>query len=139
MKRCKNAFTLLEVMIVVLILAILATIVVPSIAAARGEARKSGAEAAAQEVGKAIGYYKAATGTLPDLVTDWSPLLTQTYTSDGTAVGPFLATAPVNPMLKANPSSVIDGNRSAYTDEAAFVYDYAKGQGTGRFAATMQR
>lgn len=139
MKRYHAAFTLIEVMIVVMILAIIATIVVPSFAMAREDARRVGAAAAAQEVCKAIEYYKAASGNLPDLVTDWSPLLTQTYTSDGKAIGPFLATVPVNALRDANLSTVIDGDRIAYTDEAAFIYDFAAGQGTGHFSATVRR
>lgn len=137
--RAFPAFTLIELLIVLAILGVLASIVIPQFAMAREDAARVGAEAAAREVQKAVYFYREAHGTLPDLTTSWTPLTTRTTTAKGKEVGPFLMTQPVNLLCPSDHSRVVDGTGELFADQGAFVYDYAGGSGTGRLLAAQRR
>ncbi len=134
--RTPRAFTLVELMLVIVILAILACMSLPLYAAVRGDTKRTAVLSTVQEVQKAICLYKSQVGELPDLVTNWKPL-TQPSERSGQKYGPYLYTTPRNLLVAGNESTVIDGAADVYLDQAAFVYDYAGGHGTGRFTAAM--
>ena len=137
-KQLRSAFTLVELMIVIIILGLLATLVMSVIGRSLQDARRVSTEAAANEARQAISLYRQYTGELPDLITSWDPLTTQTTTADGRTVGPFLPEAPKNMVVATNPSAIADGDAPVlYTDAGAFLYDYNGGNGTGRFIAAL--
>lgn len=91
------AFTLVEILIVVVILGILASIVVPRFTNASEDARASALRAQLQTVRGQIEIYRARHGAPPDLGTnnvaaDWDPLINP----DGELS--YLQGVPVNPF-----------------------------------------
>ena len=65
------------------------------------------------------------------------PLTTQT-TIGLLSFGPYLHSEPKNPLAD-DPSSISDSTDPvAYTNIAAFYYDYDGGAGTGRFIASYE-
>jgi general secretion pathway protein G len=131
----KSAFTLVEILIVVIILGILAAIVIPQFTSASTEARQNSVRSQLQTLRSQIELYKLQHGdALPDLVTNWNPLL-NTTSFGGNSYGPYLQAAPSNPLN--NNSNVVNGTNAAAASAACgFVYDYAAGAGTGRIWAT---
>lgn len=138
LERHLPAFTLVELMIVILILGILAGVLIGSVRNASMNARRAGTQDTVRSTQQAIETYKAYTGRLPDLITNWNAL-TATTTVGSISVGPFLRSTPRNLVAvhASNPSCVTDGNAPVlYTDVCTFQYDYAGGLGTGRFIAS---
>src|SRR3954453_3386064 len=86
----KTAFTLVEILIVVIILGLLAAIVIPQFTNASQDARESALASQLQTLRSQIELYKLQHGdVLPDLVTDWTPLTTASIGADGNSVGPY--------------------------------------------------
>lgn len=131
----RRAFTLIEILIVVVILGILGALVYPQFANARADAADKAARTQLQSLRSQVEMYKVQHGgTLPDLITNWNPLTTATVYNSKT-VGPYLPRAPRNGFN--NLSNVVDGDGSGPASSAAgFVYDYAAGSGTGKIKAT---
>src|SRR5438105_1746450 len=135
-RQYKNrAFTLIEILLVVVILGILGALIYPHFANARADAADKAARTQLQSLRSQIEMYKVQHGGgLPDLVTNWNPLINATVYNNKT-VGPYLPRAPKNNFN--NMSSVVDGDGSApAASPAGFVYDYAGGSGTGKLVAT---
>ena len=138
-KQLRSAFTLVELLIVIVILGLLATLVMSVVGRSLQDARRVSTEAAANEARQAISLYRQYTGELPDLITSWDPLTTRTTTPDGREVGPFLPGPPKNMVVATNPSAISDGDADVlYTDAGAFLYDYNGGNGTGRLIAALE-
>jgi len=135
--RHSRGFTFIELMLVVAILGVLAAMGLPLFAAVRNDAKRTAAETSVHELQKAIQLYKLQTGELPDLITDWKPLM-QKKVVGNTTFGPWINQLPTNPLAPAHPSKVIDGTGEVFTDQAAFVYDYAGGEGTGRLDIALR-
>ena len=129
------AFTLIEILLVVVILGILGALVYPHFANARADAADKAARTQLQSLRSQIEMYKIQHGgALPDLITNWNPLINATV-YNGKTVGPYLPRAPKNNFN--NLSSVVDGDGTAPAGgPAGFVYDYAGGSGTGKLMAT---
>ena len=138
-KQRSGGFTLIELMIVVVILGLLATLVVSVIGRSLQDARRVSTEQAANETRQAISMYRMYTGRLPDLISDWSPLTTPVVAADGRTVGPLLPNPPRNMLVANDPSAITDSDATVLTtDVAAFCYDYDGGNGTGRFIAALE-
>jgi prepilin-type N-terminal cleavage/methylation domain-containing protein len=146
--RDNHGFTLIEILIVVTILAIIATIVVPKFSSAQQDARKSALASELQTLRSQIQTYRLQHGdALPDLrggtdgvapvTTNWNPLTTVT-TYSGKNFGPYVKTTPKNPLNSLG--KVIDGNATAtgYSNGTAcgYIYDYNSGVGSGRIWGT---
>ncbi|MGD0463800.1 MAG: type II secretion system protein [Tepidisphaeraceae bacterium] len=139
----RQAFTLVEILIVVVILGILAAIVIPQFTNASQNARESSLQSTLQTLRSQIQFYKMQHGdTLPNLVTNWDPFTgSTTYGNPAQTFGPYMQAAPVNTM-NGN-SNVIDGTvalggATAPTVSTAcgFVYDYNSGAGSGQIYGT---
>src|SRR3954451_5629895 len=93
----KSGFTLVEILIVVIILGILAAIVIPQFTNASQDARKSSLTSQLQTLRSQVQLYKLQHGdTLPNLVSDWTPM-TSASTYNSGSFGPYMQAAPVNP------------------------------------------
>jgi prepilin-type N-terminal cleavage/methylation domain-containing protein len=135
--RARSAFTLIELMIVIVIIGILATIVFASMSGLTKESRKVSTEEAVFQVRQGVSIYQMQTGRIPNLIASWDPLTRQT-TVAGKTVGPFLTGPPRNLIVNGNPSCITDGNAPTLsTTVCSFLYDYNGGNGSGRFIASF--
>lgn len=90
--RRKNAFTLVEILIVVVILGILAAIVVPQFTNAADQARQSSLDSTVRTIRSALELSRNNTGSYPAFDDDlWNTLQTQGLLQD----------APTNPLPAA--------------------------------------
>ena len=108
--RHSRAFTLVEILIVVVLLAILAALVIPHIANYGDDARRNTLRSSVQIIRKQIQHFQIDHGHLPG---DTSPGLdgssfdadkfvsdlTATSTINGRSVGPYLSEFPPNPYV----------------------------------------
>ena len=111
MKR-RSGFTLIEVLIVIVVIAILAAIVVPRLLGAGREAREASLRAHLQEVRNAIGLFQAQCGDYPAALTDIMATTAPATGGNGITInaadfrGPYLTTAdgelPNNPISGDN-------------------------------------
>ena len=129
-----RAFTLVEILIVVMILGILAAVVIPRFTTASNEARTNALRSEMQNLRKIVALFKEQHGRLPDLVPDWDEF-TQTTTTNGKTYGPYITQIPRN--MRNSRSNVVDGiPGTAASAPAGFIYDYNGGTGSGRIGAT---
>jgi general secretion pathway protein G len=145
----RAAFTLVEILIVVVILGILAAIVIPQFTNASLSARQNSLQSTLQTLRSQVELFKVQHGdTLPNLITDWTPLtLTSSYS--GSSFGPYMQATPVNPLNSLSAVSDATANLSGVTTTTAlaadmkspgatigFLYDYESGSGSGLLFAT---
>jgi general secretion pathway protein G len=138
----RKAFTLIEILIVVIILGILAAIVIPQFTNASSDARNSSLASTLQTLRSQIELFKLQHGdTLPDLRTvgsGWAPFTGQTnYGNPAQTFGPYMQSAPTNP--ENGFGTVIDGTTPPGQSVSAgtgFIYDYNNGNGTGEIYGT---
>ena len=100
--RKVRAFTLVEILIVVVILGIISSIVVPQVSITSREARSTQVASQLRSTRTPVMYFKARTGALPESVTsgtDWSDLID----------GGYFPRAPRN-ALRGNATGVIPGD-----------------------------
>lgn len=120
-RRKNKAFTLVEILIVVVILGILAAIVVPQFTNATQDAQTGNLRSQIKSISNQIELYKARTNNYPDLSANWDALTT----------GDYLKSAPKNPFN--GETTVVagvfdaDGNVDGVAG-AGWVYDQATGQ-----------
>lgn len=131
----RRGFTLVEVLLVIVILGILASIVVPQYSSGAQEARQASLRQQLHNIRTAIDLFKIEHGgRLPDLTANWDEL-TLRSSHLGRTVGPYLASPPANPITSN--AAVFDGPvTSPATSPAGYIYDYNDGNGTGRIVAT---
>jgi general secretion pathway protein G len=111
MKR-RSGFTLIEVLIVIVVIAILAAIVVPRLLGAGREAREASLRAHLQEIRNAVGLFQAQCGDYPAALTDIMATTAPATGGNGVTIntadfrGPYLTTAdgklPDNPITGEN-------------------------------------
>ena len=140
-RRSRSAFTLIEILIVVIILGILAAIVIPQFSGASSDARNSSLSSTLATLRVQIQYYKLQHNeALPDLTKSWDCLTHKTDIHgiidppNGPTFGPYLQAPPVNPLTGTAIPLVIDG--TAFAPGADYVYDYNNGAGIGRIWGT---
>jgi general secretion pathway protein G len=115
MSRTKQAFTLIEILIVVIILGILAAVVIPQFSEASNDTRVSSVMTDVKLIRSQIQLYKAqhnetypATWDLMTTYTDVSGNTNATYTSTF-RFGPYLLRVPPNPFTGVNTVTVVSG------------------------------
>jgi general secretion pathway protein G len=127
----RDAFTLVEILIVVVILGILAALVIPQFANASQDARKANMRNQLQTVRGTIGLYRVEHRDIPPklITTGWTAVTSRTKT-DGTIDpagdrGPYLPNAPVNPLTLSS-SIVALGTTPALSN--GWFYDENTGE-----------
>ena len=118
----RNAFTLVEILIVVIILGILAAIVIPQFANASTDAKTNNLRTTLASVRNQIEVFKSQHNDMPpQLAGMWTLLLTASNTTEtnipnptGNHWGPYLLSAPINPVngltaVSSNPSDASAG------------------------------
>jgi prepilin-type N-terminal cleavage/methylation domain-containing protein len=129
----RRAFTLVEILIVVIILGILASIVIPHFANASEAAKKSSLVSTLQSVRSQVELFMLQHGDKAPRLTgsDWSPLTDQT-TYSGRTVGPYLTFAPVNPVNGNSDVLVVSTDQAGGYDvsgtKIGFVYNSLNGK-----------
>jgi len=119
-RHVTRAFTLVEILIVVVILGILAAIVVPQFTSASQEAQAGNVATQLQTIRSQLELYRVKhNGQFPDLIANgWD---------DMTSTGEFLRAEPVNP--RTNHFEVIAGTALDASDpDAGWIFDAATGE-----------
>ncbi|QDU70196.1 type II secretion system protein [Mucisphaera calidilacus] len=128
----RRAFTLVEILIVVVILGILAAVVIPQFSDAAETAKASSLVSQLQTVRSQLELYMIQhNGNYPSLGSNWNQLTQTTSVSGATSgsdFGPYLQKSPINPF--ENSSSVDEGNNALGTAAAGvgWVYNPDNGQ-----------
>jgi len=116
--RTPRAFTLVEILIVVIILGILAAIVIPQFANASTDARNANLQTTLNSVRNQIELFKGQHNDQPPQLTGmWALMLDRSDTTEtsvaspvGSAWGPYLQAAPINPLNAQTAVSSNSGN-----------------------------
>lgn len=99
MSRLHSAFTLIEILIVVVILGILAAIVIPQFNDASESAKSSSVRSQLQTIRSQMQLYLNQNGSFPDLAGGWAPL---TNRDENVSGSPHLPQPPVNPFTNSS-------------------------------------
>jgi len=132
-QRRRSAFTLVEILIVVIILGILAAIVMPQFTSASGDARRNSLSSSLHALRTQLELYMLQHGDETAAITgsDWSPL-TQQSTFNGQTVGPYLTVTPINPVNGFSDILVLSadatGGDAVSGSRIGFVYNPANGK-----------
>lgn len=118
LKRLK-AFTLVEILIVVVILAILGAVVIPQFSDASGDAKRSALIANLATIRAQLELYKLQhNGSYPTDATTLASQLTQKTTAAGSTtsgtLGPYLLSMPNNPYTSTATINAVDGTAAAW-------------------------
>jgi prepilin-type N-terminal cleavage/methylation domain-containing protein len=123
--RPSRAFTLVEILIVVIILGILAAIVTPQFSSATEQAQTTSAIDQLKKIRSAISVYYVRNGnTLPDITAGdatWGPLI---------GTGDYMRDAPPNPYVGSPNGTVITigtGPDTSYQRNYGWIYDPSTG------------
>lgn len=105
--RKKRAFTLIEVLIVVVIMAVLAATVIPQFASSTSDAKESTAKFNMHSLRSQIELYRIHHGAYPNLTANSLPQMLDKTDAAGTisatgAFGPYLDAIPPNPYDNSN-------------------------------------
>ncbi|HEV8606356.1 MAG TPA: type II secretion system protein [Tepidisphaeraceae bacterium] len=99
-KNSKQAFTLIEILIVVIILGVLAAIVIPRFANASKDAKRAALSSQLNQIRAQIQLYTIEHGDTrpPNFAgSDWTDLTTQSV-YNGVTRGPYLPSVPINTL-----------------------------------------
>jgi len=126
-RQARHAFTLVEILIVVVILGILAAIVVPQFAGAVEDSAVTTTKSELQKLRRAIEVFEVRNeNSLPDITAGdgtWGELIVST--------GAYLKEPPANPYVGGENAKVIvlgDAPDNAYQTAYAWIYNDATGE-----------
>ena len=130
----RGGFTLVEIMIVVVVLAILAAAIVPQFADATKDAKANTAIFNLHTLRSQIGFYKAQHGGRnPASLSKLTVKTNIDETTTGTPVyGPYLTVIPDNPLVEGANTNVVGAPAavppSAVISNSGWMYDSTTGQ-----------
>ncbi len=134
-RRPTRGFTLVELLIVVVILAILAAVVIPQFENTSASAKEAALVSNLQTIRQAVSLYRVQHNEIYPGQTDWNQFVTQLITAthaDGTAgggLGPYLRTGiPLNPVTDTGDGTVVATMPGAPTGATAYIYCSATGE-----------
>ncbi len=133
MKR-RSAFTLVEIMIVVVVLAILAAAIVPQFADATKDAKANTAVFNLHTLRSQIGFYRAQHGgKSPATLSKLTVKTNADETTTGSPIyGPYLSTIPDNPLVDGANTNVVGTPAAvppvAVVANSGWMYDPTTGQ-----------
>lgn len=133
--RASTGFTLVELLIVVVILAILAAVVIPQFKNSAESAKESALVASLQTVRQSIALYRVqhneiypGQSSFNDFVTQLSTATAQDGTSGG-SLGPYLRTGfPVNPWTMTATGKNVATMPAGPSGDEAYVYSPSNGE-----------
>jgi len=108
MRKDQKGFTLVELLVVVVILGILATLAVQTLGDRTTQAKKAKADANVRMINSAIEIFTIDNGVGPSKTT-WSALMSDLTSAGASGKGPYLRSAIGSPG-SANVSATIDGH-----------------------------
>ncbi len=130
-----SGFTLVELLIVVVILAILAAVVIPQINGASNEAKESALRASLATVRQAISLYRVQHNETYPGQGGWAEFVTQLTTGTdasgaaGTKFGPYLRTGfPENPVTDSVTGVTVVTMPGAPSGPEAWIYATGNGE-----------
>jgi prepilin-type N-terminal cleavage/methylation domain-containing protein len=139
----RSGFTLVELLIVVLILAILAAVVIPQFANASADAKESSLRSNLATIRQAISLYRVQHDETYPGQGGWSEFVTQLTTgtlADGTPgskYGPYLRTGfPDNPVTATGTGKTVTTMPSGPSGSEAWIYCTTDGQLRANVAGT---
>jgi general secretion pathway protein G len=125
--RTRTGFTLVEVLMVAVILAILAVIVVPQFSDASADVKTSALRSSLHTIRSQLELYKAQHNGSYPTAADWANQMTGKTDVDGT---PNATSGKYGPYLQSVPPNPIDDNATIATTQDAtggWAYDAAAG------------
>jgi general secretion pathway protein G len=93
-RSTERGFTLVELMVVVAVIGVLATIAIPLYVSVQARGRIAKAQADARTLASAVGVYGAHMGGIPTALTQLTTVATN---SQGNRAGPFMKSVPIPP------------------------------------------
>ncbi|MEW4451583.1 prepilin-type N-terminal cleavage/methylation domain-containing protein [Bremerella sp. JC817] len=125
----KNGFTLIEVLIVVVILAVLAATVIPQFTDSTTDAKKSSVLFNLHTLRSQIQLYRAHhDGKVPGAALTELTIATDADGNAGGSFGPYLSKIPVNNFTNSATVSSTTGAPSAVVEGAGWLYDSTTGE-----------
>lgn len=119
LNKARRAFTLIEILIVVVILGILAAIVIPQFTDASEEAQRSNLQSQLQTLRSQVELWNVQNPATPFNGTDWDQLLLNDY----------LQTPPKNPIMNGDTTIA-----AAPDGSSGWIWNDAAGYGTSIYA-----
>jgi general secretion pathway protein G len=134
-EKIVTGFTLVELLIVVVILAILAAVVIPQFSTASAEARESAVHNDVQAIRSAIALYRVQHNEVYPGVSGWSQFVTQLTSetdasgSSGTKYGPYIrAPFPSNKVSQVNTGKNVTTMPPAADGATGWIYRPSTGE-----------
>jgi general secretion pathway protein G len=113
----EKGFTLVELMVVIIILAVLTGIAIPSYLSLRNRARIQATRAEMQNIGTAIAIYEADMGAYP--ATTVAALITALESDDSSGTGAYMANVPTEDAWAAAYTYVLASGSYTLTSTGA--------------------
>ncbi len=138
--RRRSAFTLIEVLIVVIIMAVLAATIIPQFSSSTKDAKESSLKFNLQSMRAQIERYKFDHNGTPPSVANFADQMTKCTKVDGTdpvatadathPYGPYMDSVPANPFNGKNGVGTCTGKPSAESgsDTNGWLYDATAGK-----------